>query len=201
MIELPDLTQLKQKRMALGITQKELASISGVGQPLISRIEDGTISKPSYYNVRKIFEAFNDIEQRADNKGNSKAKPITASDIMNADVISVSPNSKVAQAWAIMKENGFSQLPVIDTLGRVVGKLSESSLIVEAKTAETLQENQVEDVMGDSFPTVGRNTPVTSLGAFLRNTSAVIVTDRGRVVGIITRYDLVEHFHRTSRLK
>jgi predicted transcriptional regulator len=199
--ELPDIGQIKQKRIELGITQKELANLSGVGQPIISRIEDRKIAEPSYSSIQRIFQAFNDIESGRANKS-SKMRSVIASDIMNNKVISIAPSAIVQDAWALMKKYSFSQLPVIDQFGTMIGRISEASLLRDDDSdSPAMAEKSVKDVMADPFPTVGMNTPVTLLADILRNTSAVIIVDRGKTAGIVTRYDLIEHIYGNSDLK
>jgi predicted transcriptional regulator len=198
---LPDISQIKQKRMELGITQKGLARLSGVGQPVISKIETSKIPSPSYDCIKKIFQAFNNIEPRSVEKNPVMKRPVVASDIMHTNVIAVAPDTLVQEAWSIMKSNSFSQLPVIDRLHRVVGKITESSLLAEAKEAADMVDKRVKNVMGDPFPVLGVNTPVTVLAALLKNMPAILVADRGEITGIITRYDLIEYLYGFADLK
>ena len=45
--------------------------------------------------------------------------------------------------------------------------------------------------MSESFPSVGRKTPVSSIIPLVKTQQAVIVIDEGRMVGIITADDLI----------
>ena len=61
---LPSIEELRKMRKNLGISQKELARISGVSQSYIARLEKGSIN-PTYDKVRKIFEYLNKTGQKA----------------------------------------------------------------------------------------------------------------------------------------
>ena len=50
-------TTLKAAREAAGLSQTELAERSGVGQPVISRIESGERVNPSITTVRRLEAA------------------------------------------------------------------------------------------------------------------------------------------------
>ena len=52
---LPSIQSIKQQRIKLKMTQKELASEVDVSTSMINQIESGR-SKPSYDTAKKIFE-------------------------------------------------------------------------------------------------------------------------------------------------
>ena len=53
---LPRIDSIKQIRLKIGITQKKLATMTGVSTSMINQIESGR-SKPSYETAKKIFES------------------------------------------------------------------------------------------------------------------------------------------------
>jgi len=53
---LPRLETIKEERKKYGITQKKLASMTGVSTSMINQIESGRC-KPSYDTAKKIFES------------------------------------------------------------------------------------------------------------------------------------------------
>lgn len=196
----PDIALISKMRKDLDITQQQLAKLSGVPQPVISRIEDGGIPNPSYSAVRKLFEALSDYKARNRNRNRtgtiSQQQPV-ASDLMNKKVVSAMPSSRVKDAWAIMKDRGFSQLPVIDERGRIVGGLSENSL--PSDDMEGILEKRVEEVMVDAFPIVGKDTRLPTLVSLLKTEPAVLVVDKGRAIGIVTVFDLMENVNEKNR--
>ena len=52
---LPRIDSIKQIRLKIGITQKKLATLTGVSTSMINQIESGR-SQPSYSTAKKIFE-------------------------------------------------------------------------------------------------------------------------------------------------
>ena len=194
----PDIALISKRRKELDITQQRLAKLSGVPQPVISRIEDGGIPNPSYSAVRKLFEALSDYEGRNRNRTGIiiQQQPV-ASDLMNKKVVSAKPSSRVKDAWAIMKDRGFSQLPVIDERGRIVGGLSENSL--PSEDMDGILEKRVEEVMVDAFPIVGKDTRLPTLVSLLKTEPAVLVVDKGRAIGIVTVFDLMENVNEKNR--
>ena len=58
---LPRLEYIKQARVRLGITQRKLATLTGISTSMINQIESGRC-KPSYETARKIFEVLSSLE-------------------------------------------------------------------------------------------------------------------------------------------
>lgn len=58
---------------------------------------------------------------------------ITAKDIMSADVITLSPETDIAQAAKTLLDNDINGAPVVDARGHVLGILCQSDLVVQQK--------------------------------------------------------------------
>ncbi len=58
---------------------------------------------------------------------------IKAKDIMQKDIISLSPDTEIASAVKILLENHINGVPVVDTNGELVGILCQSDLIYQQK--------------------------------------------------------------------
>jgi CBS domain-containing protein len=62
---------------------------------------------------------------------------MNAADIMAQPVISVTPETEVAEAAQLMLEHRISGLPVLDRSGTLVGIISEGDLLRRAETGTT----------------------------------------------------------------
>jgi predicted transcriptional regulator len=180
----PEIINIHKIRRQLGLSQSDLSVKSGVAQPIISRIEYGIISHPSYEVVRRIFNAFQDEESNL-----MGAHTPTASDLLEPNVESVKPGDLVAQAWQKMKNGNFSQLPVLDDHGAIRGSISYSSF--PSDNMIYLGRKKVEEIMEDGFPTVGMRVRMPTIASLLKTEPAVLVLDKGKIAGIITSYDLM----------
>ena len=58
---------------------------------------------------------------------------ITAKDIMTTDVITISPETEIAQAAQLLLENRINGVPVVNDAGELVGILCQSDLIIQQK--------------------------------------------------------------------
>src|SRR5262249_34549450 len=102
----------------------------------------------------------------------------------------VGPRQKVDDALQIMNAHGFSQIPVIEE-GSSVGSIREATLMGKLLKNHDLIQAPVEDVMDKSFPVLREDLELESVVKHLKNSSAVLVEEYGRIVGIVTRHDII----------
>ncbi len=183
MFNLPTPEALKKQRKRLGLTQAELAKKAGVSQPLIARIEAGDID-PRLSTISRIVEVL---------KREEAVRSLPAEEIMKSPVIFISPESTLREASKLMEKHGISQLPVVSE-GRQLGSISEELVVREISFTkpEKIAEKKVSDVMRDGFPTVSRDTDIRVISKLMETSSAVLVVEKGEIVGIITRADLLK---------
>ena len=110
--------------------------------------------------------------------------------------ISIGPNDSVRKALDLLNEHNISQLPVIDQ-GKSVGSIEESDLMSAVLADPAAFDAPVKAQMKAPFPTVHADTLITQAVAFLtKRHPAVLVEDKERIVGILTRYDVIEYMSR-----
>jgi CBS domain-containing protein len=137
-----------------------------------------------------------------------------ASDVMTTDVVTVGPDASVAEVARLLVEHRISAVPVVDATGRLVGIVSEGDLIgrVETPTGrrawwlELLTDptalardyvkthgRRVTDVMTHPVVTVEAEASLGEIAGLLerRGIKRVPVVRDGRVIGIVSRADLV----------
>jgi CBS domain-containing protein len=139
-----------------------------------------------------------------------------ASDVMVRNVVSVRPDTDVADAIKLLAEHDVSALPVLDDAGNLVGMLSEADLIhrveigtekhrpwwVEAVTgASTLATEfakshgkKVGEVMATGVISVSEGTPLSEIAALFerKRIKRVPVVKDGKLVGIVSRSNLIQ---------
>ena len=180
---LPKISEIKHRRKKAGITQFELAHKAGVSQSLIAKIEADKI-EPSYSAVQKLFEVLDYIETK---------QGMIAKDIMNKKVTTTEKRNPVSEAIRTMKKYGLSQIPVTSA-GLIVGSISEKSVLDKVIELEdtNLSSLKVEDIMDDAYPTLNENTPLKAILPLLKHNQAVIITKKEKILGIITKADLLK---------
>jgi cystathionine beta-synthase len=106
-------------------------------------------------------------------------------------LISVRPTDTVADALERMDELGLTQIPVLDE-GRAVGALRENRVLAKVVRDRELLSTAVSDVMESSFPTVDVDASSNEVTRRLQSSPAVLVEEYGRIIGIITRHDVLD---------
>jgi CBS domain-containing protein len=138
-----------------------------------------------------------------------------ASDVMTGTVVTVSRNAPVRDAARLMILNRVSGLPVVDEAGRLIGIVTEGDFLRRAETGTerrrphwlafltdpgTLAEEyvrsrarRVEDVMTPDPVTVTSETPLDRVVQTMeaQHIKRIPVVDDGRLVGIVSRADLL----------
>jgi len=185
-MKFPPASDIRKVRKGLDVTQAQLASASGISQSTIAKIERNSISA-SYATIVKLFETLDEMRNTAE-------KNLTAADVASKGVVTVQCTDKVRVASDLMKTTGYSQLPVLK--GEIpVGSISERSifeLVRQGKTMDELVETNIARVMEESFPVVNENTLMTTITSMMSNCNAVLVSRKGKIVGVITNADMLK---------
>jgi cystathionine beta-synthase len=105
-------------------------------------------------------------------------------------LVTVSPAHTVSDAIQLMNSYGLSQLPVLDE-GESVGSLREGKLMAKLLGNRELMQAKVAEVMDKGFPVVGEDVGMESAMKYLRTSPAILIEEYGRIVGIITRHDVL----------
>jgi CBS domain-containing protein len=143
---------------------------------------------------------------------------LTARDIMTGDVATVSPEASVRELAELLARTGVSGVPVVDDAGRLVGIVTEGDVILQdadlhfphyvqilesfiyLESVRKFEERfrkafgaKVADVMSTEVIWVAPETPVGDVATLMadKNINRVPVVEGDRVVGIITRGDIV----------
>ena len=107
--------------------------------------------------------------------------------------IAIKKDDTVRAAFDLMKSHDISQLPVVDG-NEVIGSITEKQVLHNLlENPLHNAEKPLSDIMGEPFPVIGEDLPISQLNRFLgRNTPAVIARDRSGSLHILTPYDLIQ---------
>lgn len=107
-------------------------------------------------------------------------------------VICIDSASTLSKAVSILRDHGYSQIPVT-TAGKLVGMLRESDILTHLLSGSEPREAPVANVMFRNVPSVDMETPLSALQELLLDSGSVVVTDEQRApLQIVTKIDLVE---------
>ncbi|MFX1370164.1 MAG: CBS domain-containing protein [Promethearchaeota archaeon] len=180
-------TRLAQLRSEAGLTQQDLAKLVGVSQSYIARMEKGTLD-PKHSVVARAVNAIDD--HVANRRMRGLFEKTKCGGVMTADPITVDARDPVSRAVRAMRDNDFSQVPVLRG-SAIVGIISELDILEEIH--HDLSQMSVQAVMSsEDPPIVSENAPVSKIIPLLLDYPAVLVQSRGRLMGIITRADIIK---------
>lgn len=175
-----DLHEIKLLRKKLELTQSELAKYAGVSQSLIAKIESDSID-PTFTNAQKIFAALHSLSEKEEKK---------AAVLMNKNLIYLEPEDSLKIAIQKMKKHSISQLPVLEQK-KAVGIISESAIldaIMNNKSADTA----IQEIMNEAPPTIDTNASVHVVSHLLKFYPLILVAEKGKLQGLITKADLLQ---------
>ena len=166
---------IKKMREESGLTQQKLADLVGITQAHIAKIENEKVN-PRLSTINKILSVL---------KSNSKLR---CKDILTKKLISVSPENPVHHAVRLMKRYDISQIPVIDK-GKCMGSISEKTIVRNLDNISN--QTKVKELMDEPFPLITCNDHVDVVKSLLEYHQAVLISEKGRVIGIVTKSDLL----------
>lgn len=106
----------------------------------------------------------------------------------------------VREAMVLMMENDFSQLPIIDEAGKLVGVISEQG--VNQTCLHLGPRVQVFDLAVshccDSPTTLTPEADLIQALDLIQNSAAIVVVEEAKPIAIVTSYDLIQFFRDNS---
>lgn len=105
-----------------------------------------------------------------------------------------SPLAPVKQLVRLIAENRVSAIPIVDQSGVPVGIVSESDLLLQASDPGRPQDATAGGLMTSPVITVAAGASRNQAASLMRARNVrrlVVVDDRGRIAGIVSRSDLL----------
>jgi CBS domain-containing protein len=147
--------------------------------------------------------------------------PLTVADIMETDVPRVETTDSVERVLEVLREHELPGIPVVNEGGRCVGIITEADLILRGENEDLHLPHYVElfggfvflerlshfeerlrkavastagDLMTEDPVTIEPTAPVEEAGRVIasRKHNRLPVVEHGRLVGVVTRLDVLE---------
>ena len=139
-------------------------------------------------------------------------------DIMTTEVISVQPDTRVGEIARLMSQHAISGLPVVDANNHVIGVVSELDMMVRnthfklpsfififdamipletpdhyEDRLEKVLGTTAHEIMSEPAKTISPEATIEELAELMvdQHINPVPVVDHGRLVGIISRSDII----------
>lgn len=146
----------------------------------------------------------------------------TVGDVMTTSVVSVHRSTPLKEVAQALIDNRISGVPVVDVDGAVLGVVSEADLLVKEQGADAINHRPLARFIGESTEsraqlarlgavnaaeamtapaiTITSNRSIHEAAAIMtaRRVNRLPVVDDGRLVGIVSRADLVRAYVRSD---
>ena len=143
-------------------------------------------------------------------------------DVMARSVVTADRATPLKDVAGLLVDNRISGIPVVDPDGTVLGVVSEADLLVKEQGPDAIRHRRLARFFGDSSAsraqlaklaavtageamtapavTIGSARPISEAAALMtaRKVNRLPVVDGGRLVGIVTRADLVRAYVRSD---
>jgi len=147
---------------------------------------------------------------------------MTVRDVMTRAVVSVQRGTPIRDVAQVLVDHAISGVPVVDVDGAVLGVVSEADFLVKEQGRDAVRHRPLARILGESREsqvqlvklaaltaadamtapavTIQSGRPITEAAAVMtaRGVNRLPVVDDGRLVGIVTRADLVRAYVRSD---
>lgn len=147
---------------------------------------------------------------------------LTVRDVITRSVVSVHQETPLREVAQALIDHGISGVPVLDEDGAVLGVVSEADLLVKEQGADAIHHRPLARFLGESREsraqfaklraltaaeamtapaiTITSSRPINEAAAIMtsRGINRLPVVDDGRLVGIVSRADLVRAYVRSD---
>jgi len=144
---------------------------------------------------------------------------ITAKDIMTREVVTISPDTEIAQVAKLLLTKRINGVPVVNDSGELVGILCQSDIIIQQKNipipslftlldgyiplpsskkldreVDKIMATKAADAMTANPVTVHPDTEIEKIAALMvgKNYHTLPVVDAGKLVGIVGKEDVLK---------
>ncbi|MBI2618916.1 MAG: cystathionine beta-synthase [Ignavibacteriales bacterium] len=112
------------------------------------------------------------------------------------ELVSIHPAATVRKALDLISEHNVSQLPVIEG-DDAVGSVEESDLMSAVLSNPATFDAPISSVMKPAFPRVQADEPIQqAIRVLSKKHPAVLVEHEKKLMGILTRFDVIEYMSR-----
>ncbi|CAM3030343.1 cystathionine beta-synthase [Saccharomonospora xinjiangensis] len=149
-----------------------------------------------------LGKVFNDSWMSSYGFLSPESKDATVGDVLRRkdgrlpDLVHTHPTETVAEAVAILREFGVSQMPVVSAeppvmAAEVVGAVNERDLLEALFTGKAALADRLDQHMSPPLPTIGAGEQIGAAMKALGAASGALVLVDGKPAGVVTRHDLL----------
>ncbi|MBC7691946.1 MAG: CBS domain-containing protein [Methylotenera sp.] len=129
----------------------------------------------------------------------------TAKEIMSTEMLNATEGMTIEEALKLLINSRITGLPVVDAEGKMIGVLSEYDILMQISQAKNMKPEVFQQVITFSrkADTIAENMPLNDIVKRFIDSKyrrLPVVNKAGKLIGIITRRDLMRVFYYRARL-
>ncbi|MBZ0171613.1 MAG: pyridoxal-phosphate dependent enzyme [Phycisphaerales bacterium] len=109
------------------------------------------------------------------------------------EIITTAGDQNVGQLIELMRTAGVSQIPIVDNTGKPTGIVHEMDMLRALQQGDAAASTPVADLRQPISGLVHPKARIEELYGVFAAGQAAIVVDEGKIVGVLTEIDLIEH--------
>lgn len=130
----------------------------------------------------------------------------TAKDIMSTELITVRPEASIEETLRALVNNKVTGLPVVKPGGEMVGVISEYDLLVQISKSGKLEDKVFKEkiIFSTEVKTVRETATLEEIAPMfidLKFRRLPVVDEKGKLLGIITRRDMMRIYYYRAKLQ
>jgi cystathionine beta-synthase len=114
------------------------------------------------------------------------------------EVVSVQVGDAIRDVAVLMRKHGVSQVPVLDG-GSVAGIVTEAGVLTHLLDHPGASDEAVGEIVVNSYSAVEADTTIAVLADMFTRVKMALVMERGAVVNVITRIDVIDYVSKANR--
>ena len=170
----------------------EVAKEAGKGKIVVAVLPDGGRAYISKFYSEEWMRDMGFLDLDA-------SEPGTVRDLLSMKKTGVIVSHRGESAQQVvqrMQQHAISQMPVVDDAGRAVGMIHETDVLRMLLDGVHKLEEPVDEAITTLQGVVSADMPVMELEKVFAEDNVAVVTEDGRVTGIVTKIDLIEYLGR-----
>lgn len=190
-------TNMKNKLFIIGRSASDRIDVL----PLIKQLGGGGHPKAASANIKNgdVKTVVNELKEQIE----KVIRPsVTAEQLMSSPVKTIVDDTSIDEAKEIMLRYGHNGLPIVNEKDELVGIISRRD--IDKATRHGLGHAPVKGYMSTKPIAVSKKTPFEKMQQLMiqYNIGRLPVVEESKVVGIVSRTDIIEEMHRsTSKTK
>jgi cystathionine beta-synthase len=109
------------------------------------------------------------------------------------EVIFARRGERIGEVVETMRQHGISQMPVNDDRGRAVGMIHEYDLLNALVSGSNRISDAIDPIISPMQGVVSPGAGIQQLRDVFAQDNVAVVKDADRVIGIVTKIDLIEY--------